>query len=69
MATELQTKEPGKLTAYLRGVKRETKKVIWPTMKQLTTYTVVVLAVTVAIAVLVYLLDIAIMTGYSYILK
>lgn len=58
MAT--QTANKGKLRAYFRGVKAEMKKVIWPGKKQLINYTLVVIAMSAIIALLVYLLDLGI---------
>lgn len=49
-----------KLSAYFRGVKAEMKKVIWPTKKQLINYTIVVVAVSILIALIVYGLDLGI---------
>ena len=42
---------------YLKGVRAELKKVNWPTKKELTNYTVVVLATTFAMALVIWGLD------------
>lgn len=64
MATEVQVKKQGKLKTYLRGVRTESKKVVWPTFKQLMSYTGVVIAVSVFVSLIVYALDFLI--GYVY---
>ena len=38
-----QKKQAGGLKEYFRGVRVETKKVVWPTRKELVSYTIVVL--------------------------
>jgi preprotein translocase subunit SecE len=43
---------------YLKGVKSELKKVNWPTKKELTNYTVVVLATVAVMTVVIWGLDI-----------
>lgn len=42
---------------YLKGVRAELKKVNWPTKKELTNYTVVVLATTFAMTLVIWGLD------------
>ncbi len=49
------TKE--KLTTYIRGVKAETKKVIWPNKKELVSYTGVVILISAIVALIVYVID------------
>ncbi|WP_296255550.1 preprotein translocase subunit SecE [uncultured Ezakiella sp.] len=68
MANE-NAKKKGKLATYLRGVRLETKKVAWPTKKELFNYTVTVLVFSVLFSILVYLLDLGIGYVYSLILK
>lgn len=68
MANE-NAKKKGKLATYLRGVRLETKKVVWPTKKELFNYTVTVLVFSVLFSILVYLLDLGIGYVYSLILK
>ena len=55
-----QAANKGKIKSYFKGVRAEMKKVIWPTKKQLVNYTLVVIAMSAVIAVLVYLLDLGI---------
>lgn len=68
MANE-NAKKKGKLATYLRGVRLETKKVVWPTKKELFNYTLTVLVFSVLFSILVYLLDLGIGYVYSLILK
>ena len=38
-----QPRQKGRMKEYFKGVKIETKKVVWPTRKELLSYTIVVL--------------------------
>ena len=53
------------LIAYLRGVKQEFGKVVWPTREELTTDTIVVFACVIFFAVAFWLVD----TGFLAALK
>jgi preprotein translocase subunit SecE len=55
----------GGLLAYLRGVRQEFKKVVWPTRETLTTDTIVVFACVIFFAVGFWLID----TGFLAALK
>ena len=55
----------GGLIAYLRGVRQEFKKVVWPTREELTTDTIVVFACVIFFAVTFWLID----TGFLAALK
>ena len=55
----------GGLLAYLRGVRQEFKKVVWPTREELTTDTIVVFACVIFFAVAFWLID----TGFLAALK
>ncbi|MCY0902852.1 MAG: preprotein translocase subunit SecE [Firmicutes bacterium] len=50
---------------YFRGVWSELKKVRWPTRKELTNYTVTVLAVCAIMFVLTYLFDLLVTQGFQ----
>ncbi|MFA9423345.1 MAG: preprotein translocase subunit SecE [Sedimentibacter sp.] len=50
-------KVTARVSSYFKGVKSELKKVSWPTRKELTNYTVVVLATTFAMAIVIWGLD------------
>jgi preprotein translocase subunit SecE len=58
-----------KLSTYLKGVKSEMKKVMWPSKKELINYTGVVILISVLVAVIVYVLDIGINGVLSLIIK
>ena len=60
-----QGKKKGGLIAYLRGVRQEFKKVVWPTREELVTDTVVVFACVIFFAVAFWLID----TGFLAALK
>jgi preprotein translocase subunit SecE len=55
----------GGLIAYLKGVRQEFKKVVWPTREELVTDTVVVFACVIFFAVTFWLID----TGFLAALK
>ena len=55
----------GGLLAYLRGVRQEFRKVVWPTREELTTDTIVVFACVIFFAVAFWLID----TGFLAALK
>ena len=42
---------------YIKGVRSELKKVNWPSRKELTNYTIVVLTTTLALTVIIWGLD------------
>ena len=55
----------GGLLAYLRGVRQEFSKVVWPTREELTTDTIVVIGCVLFFAVAFWLID----TGFLAALK
>ena len=55
----------GGLIAYLKGVRQEFRKVVWPTREELTTDTIVVFACVIFFAVGFWLID----TGFLAALK
>ena len=59
-----QGKKTG-IIAYLRGVRQEFKKVVWPTREELTTDTIVVFACVIFFAAAFWLID----TGFLAALK
>ena len=52
-----QKKQRGSLLEYFRGVKLEMKKVVWPTKKELGSFTVIVLCTCAAFALLFWGVD------------
>ena len=56
-------KKMGKFREWWRGVRSETKKIVWPTWKQVLKNTGVVLVVIIAFAVMIGVLDVAFNSG------
>ena len=54
---------------YLREVRQELKKVAWPSREELTTYTVVVFAVTAVMTLFIFGLDWAFSKGILFLLE
>lgn len=59
----------GKTGTFLKGVKAEMRKVIWPSKKDLVNYTLVVIGISVAVAALVYLIDLGIGAIFKQFIK
>lgn len=57
--------EKGGFISFLRGVRQELKKVVWPTKEELTTDTVVVIVCVAFFAIMFWLVD----TGFLAALK
>ena len=53
---------------YLRGVRTELKKVVWPTRKEVVSYTAVVIAVCAAFALLFWVIDTGVLAALKAIL-
>jgi preprotein translocase subunit SecE len=64
-STKQGQKKKGGIIAYLRGVRQEFRKVVWPTREELTTDTIVVIACVLFFAVGFWLVD----TGFLAALK
>lgn len=64
-----EVEKKGKAGTFLRGVKAEMRKVIWPSKKDLINYTLVVIGISVAVAALVYLIDLGIGALFKLIIK
>ena len=58
-----EPKKKGGLKRWFRELKSEMKKVVWPTRSELGSYTVVVLAVCAAFALLFWGVDSAVLAG------
>ncbi len=56
-----------RLTAYIKNSIEELRKVAWPTRKQAIDSTLIVLGITLAMTVVITLLDIGFRFGYQYI--
>lgn len=68
MSAQTNAKQ-GKVKTYFKGVKAETKKVVWPTKKEIVNYTGVVILMVVIIGVVVWALDLGIHRLLSLIIK
>ncbi len=66
MAKEKE-KKPG-FKEYLRGVRTEMKKVVWPTRKEVVSYTAVVIAVCAAFAIAFWLIDTGVLAALKAVL-
>jgi preprotein translocase subunit SecE len=55
---ENKPKITGRIKGYFKGVRAELKKVNWPTKKELTNYTIVVLATVFVMTIVIWGLDI-----------
>lgn len=60
-----QGKKKGGIISYLRGVRQEFRKVVWPSREELTTDTIVVIACVAFFALAFWLID----TGFLAALK
>jgi preprotein translocase subunit SecE len=58
-----------KLTDYFKGSISEMKKVIWPTKKQTTTYSLIVVAMSIGIAIFFGILDYIFNIGLGIFIK
>ena len=58
-----EKREKGRMKEYFRGVRLEMRKVVWPTRSELGSFTVVVLAVCAAFALLFWGVDSAVLAG------
>ena len=57
MAASAQKRKRGSIKEYFKGVKLEMKKVLWPTKKELGSFTAIVLATCAAFAVVFWAVD------------
>ena len=68
MAAQQQVKmknATGRVKRYIREVKAELKRVIWPTKRELVSYAGIVFVTVIFVAALIWLLD----TGFARLLK
>ncbi len=56
-ASTSKKKKKGSIKEYFKGVKLEMKKVVWPTKKELGSFTAVVLATCAAFAIVFWAVD------------
>ena len=64
-----ETKKRFSLFSYIRETKQELKRVSWPTKKELLNYSTVVVALSIVVAIIVWVLDIIINGALQFIIK
>ena len=69
MASPTDVKKTKRMKTYFRGVRAELRKVSWPTKKELLNYTSVVVALSILVSIIVWVLDIIINYGIQLIVK
>ncbi len=57
-------KKAGKAREFFKGIKSEFKKIVWPSFKTITNNTGVVIAVTIVIGLIIFVLDWAFSAGF-----
>lgn len=62
-------KKSGSMSEYFRGIKTEMKKVVWPTKKELSSYTSVVVLTCAVSALGIWLVDSVFLAALQGILK
>ena len=68
-AAAAQKKPRGSLKDYFKGIKTEMKKVVWPTRKELVSFTGVVLFLCVAMGLGIWAVDSAFLASLKYVLN
>lgn len=56
-AKSAEVKSPQKRSGFLKGVRYEWKKIIWPTKKELINYSAMVILISVIVALVVWGID------------
>ena len=69
VAANAQKKPKASLKDYFKGIKTEMKKVVWPTRKELISFTGVVMFVCVALGVAIWLVDTAFLAALKSVLN
>ncbi|HLR35855.1 MAG TPA: preprotein translocase subunit SecE [Tissierellales bacterium] len=69
MSSKANKKKKGKVGTYFKGVRAETKKVLWPSKSDLVNYTGVVIFISAIVGIVVWLLDVGIHRLLSLIIK
>ena len=70
MAEAVEKKKSGnKIVKFFKEVKSEMKKVVWPTRKQVTNNTLIVLAVVVLVGLVIWVLDLLFQYGLFQFIK
>ena len=69
VAAAANKKPRGSIKDYFKGIKTEVKKVVWPTRRELVSYTWVVLLTCVALSLAIWAVDSAFLASLKYILN
>ena len=69
VAAAAQKKPRGSMKDYFKGIKTEMKKVVWPTRKELVSFTGVVLFVCVVLGLGIWAVDSAFLASLKYVLN
>ncbi len=70
MSEAAKTKKSGnRITRFFKEVKSELKKVTWPSKKQVTKNTLVVIAAVVLIGIVIWVLDLIFSLGLGILIK
>ncbi len=62
-----ETKKANPVSTWVKGLKAEFKKIVWPTRETITKETTAVLFVSVLLGVLITVIDLIIRTGFEFI--
>ncbi|NLM07231.1 MAG: preprotein translocase subunit SecE [Tissierellia bacterium] len=65
MTEEKKQEKQSKSKTYFRGVKAESKKIIWPNKETIINYTIVVLVISALVSGFVFLLDLLFNAGVT----
>ena len=70
MAEAVEKKKSGnKIVKFFKEIKSEMKKVVWPSRKQVTNNTLIVLAVVVLVGLVIWVLDLLFQYGLFQFIK
>lgn len=69
VATAAQKKQRASMKEYFKGIKTEMKKVVWPTRKELISFTGVVLFICVVLGLGIWAVDSAFLASLKYVLN
>ena len=61
---ENTVKKTGKMKEFFKAVKSEFKKIVWPSFRTIVNNTGVVIAVTLIIGIIIYILDLLFTKGF-----
>lgn len=62
-----ESKKTNRLAGWVKGLKAEFRKIVWPTRETITKETTAVLFVSVLLGVLITIIDLIVRTGFEFI--